>query len=68
MKSYLALTAAMLLFCNPVLNQSYDLLTSADTGDVSAQIMPVGTFSEGEEVPQGYSRGYSLVLPSREAG
>ena len=54
MKKCLAFTAAMLLFCNPVLGQSYDLLTRAETGDVSAQVMLGDMFAAGEGVPQDY--------------
>lgn len=54
MKSCFAFTVAMLLFSNPVLSQSYDLLTRADTGDVSAQMMLGDMFSAGEGVPQDY--------------
>lgn len=54
MKKCVAFTAAMLLFCNPVLSQSYDLLTRADTGDVSAQMMLGDMFAAGEGVPQDY--------------
>lgn len=54
MKSCVAFTAAMLLFCNPVLGQSYDLLTRAETGDVSAQMMLGDMFAAGEGVPQDY--------------
>lgn len=54
MKSCLAFTAALLLFCNSVLSQSYDLLTRAETGDVSAQMMLGDMFASGEGVPQDY--------------
>jgi TPR repeat protein len=54
MKKCLAFTAAMLLFCNPVLSQSYDLLTRAQSGDVSAQMMLGDMFSAGEGVLQDY--------------
>lgn len=54
MKSCLAITAAMLLFCKPVLSQSYDLLTRAETGDVTAQLMLGDMFAAGEGVPQDY--------------
>lgn len=54
MKRCLAYPAAMLLFCNPVLSQSYDLLTRAETGDVSAQVMLGDMFAAGEGVPQDY--------------
>jgi TPR repeat protein len=54
MKKCLAFTAAMLLFCYPVLSQSYDLLTRAQSGDVSAQMMLGDMFSAGEGVLQDY--------------
>jgi len=54
MKKCLACTAAMLLFCNPALSQSYDLLTRAETGDVSAQMILGDMFAAGEGVPQDY--------------
>lgn len=54
MKGCLAFTAAILLFCKPVLSQSYDLLTRAETGDVSAQMILGDMFAAGEGVPQDY--------------
>jgi TPR repeat protein len=54
MKKCLAFIAAMLLFCNPVFSQSYDLLTRGETGDVSAQMMLGDMFAAGEGVPQSY--------------
>ncbi len=54
MKRCLILTAAMWLFCNPVLSQSYDLLTRADSGDVYALLMLGEMFAAGEGVPQDY--------------
>lgn len=64
MKRCLVFTAVILLFSNPVLSQSYDLLTRAETGDVSAQMMLGDMFAAGEGVPQDYAeavRWYRLA-------
>lgn len=55
MKNCLTFTAAMLLFCNPALSQSYDLLTRADSGDVFARMMLGEMFAAGEGVTQDYA-------------
>jgi len=67
MKSCLAFTAAMLLFSNPVLSQSYDLLTRAQSGDVSAQMMLGDMFAAGEGVAQDYveAAGWYRVAAKR---
>lgn len=64
MKSCLAFIVGMFLFCNPVLGQSYDLLTRADSGDVYAQTMLGNMFAAGEGVSQDYAeavRWYRLA-------
>jgi len=64
MKRRLAFTVAMLLICNPVLSQSYDLLTRADSGDVFAQMMLGDMFAAGEGVAQDHAeavRWYRLA-------
>ena len=64
MKKCLVFTAVTLLFCTPAFGQSYDLLTRAETGDVSAQMMLGDMFAAGEGVPQDYveaARWYRLA-------
>ncbi len=55
MKKPLFLFAVMFLFSNPVLSQSYDLLTRANSGDTFAQMMLGDMFAAGEGVVQDYS-------------
>ena len=55
MKNYLLLTACLLPFCNPVMGQSYDLITRANSGDTFAQTMLGDMFAAGEGVVQDYS-------------
>lgn len=55
MKRCLAFTAAMWLLCNPAWSQSYDLLTRAQSGDVSAQMILGDMFAAGEGVSQDFA-------------
>ena len=68
MKKCLAFTAAMLLLCKPALGQSYDLLTRAETGDVSAQVMLGDMFAAGEGVPLDYVEAAHWYLLAAKRG
>ena len=64
MKKCLASIATMFLFSNPVLSQSYDLLTRADSGDAFAQMMLGDMFAAGDGVAQDHAeaaRWYRLA-------